>query len=283
VLDGHRISGDRSHKHHEQNKVREALRSYVESKTEVARRESARHNRRLHDLTGEQQKLVQLNYKGGVSEEVMKAEQERIESERTKAQQWADAAEREVEDVMAALDDALTILDDKVIYEFLPESARRLVNQAVFLALVVPDPDNIQAQLTPLFETIARLVQELRETKERPQTGQKRPRTLKNRTGSPQNSNDPDFWGRGSYKGQLAGTTGGRTRVRHHPLRSAPGIARPPSTTASAGADTDLHTDRWSRRGTKRVRIPTRGTWASMSCASSSSLYPSAQPRVRAL
>ncbi len=196
-----------TYKDDEQTIVREALHSYVQSKTEIARRESARHTRRLQDLTGEQQKLVQLYYKGGVSEEVLKAEQERIETERTKAQQWADAATREVEDVNAALDDALAILNEHVIYEALPESARRLVNQAVFLAIVVSDPDNVQAQLTPLFETIKQLIQELRETKERPQTRQK-PTTPGNKAGRPQNDRDPDFRGRGSYIGRMAGATG---------------------------------------------------------------------------
>jgi hypothetical protein len=200
-----------TYKDDEQNIVREALHAYVQSKSEIARRESARHTRKLHDLTGEQQKLVQLYYKGGVSEEVLKAEQERIENERTKAQQWADAATREVEDVMAALDDALAILDEHIIYEDLPESARRLVNQAVFLALVVSDPDNIpdniRAELTPLYETIAQLIQELREIKERPKTRQKST-TPGNKAGSPQNDRDPDFRGRGSYIGRMAGATG---------------------------------------------------------------------------
>jgi hypothetical protein len=76
-----------TYKDDEQDMVREALRSYVQSKAAIARRKSARHTRRLHDLTGEQQKLVQLYYKGGVSEEVLKVEQERIESERAKAQE----------------------------------------------------------------------------------------------------------------------------------------------------------------------------------------------------
>jgi hypothetical protein len=55
-------------------------------------------------------------YKGGVSEEALKAEQKRIEAERTQTQEWADAGEREVEvedeDVMAALDDALLLLNE---------------------------------------------------------------------------------------------------------------------------------------------------------------------------
>ena len=50
--------------------VRQALRDYVETKAEVARRASEHHTRRLRELTGQQQKLVQLFYNGGVSEEV---------------------------------------------------------------------------------------------------------------------------------------------------------------------------------------------------------------------
>ena len=103
--------------------VRQTLRDYVQTKAEVARRASERHNRRLRELTGQQQKLVQLFYNGGVSEEVLQAEQERINTEKAKAQQWADAATREVEDVMGALDDALALLDNTiVIYETLPHS-----------------------------------------------------------------------------------------------------------------------------------------------------------------
>ncbi len=219
-----------TYKHDEQDMVREALRSYVQRKAAIARRESARHTRRLQDLTGEQQKLVQLYYKGGVSEEVLKAEQERIESARTQAKQWADAATREVEDVMAALEDALAILDDKVIYEALPQSARRLVNQAVFLALIVSDPDNIQAELTPLAETIALLIQELRAAREAARNGQKLTRAAE-KAARPHNDHDPENRGRGSYIRRMAGATGlepatsAVTGQRSNLLSYAPAIA----------------------------------------------------------
>jgi site-specific DNA recombinase len=196
-------------KNNEQETVRDAVRTYVQSKSEIARRESERHNRRLHELLGEQQSLVQLYYKGGVSEEVLKAEQERIEAERAQAQEWADAAEREVEDVMAALEDALLLLNvTQIIYEALPANIRRLVNQAVFLALVVRDPDTIDAQRTPFFEALHQLAQALLEAEETPQTGQKRPRTPQDQAGRPQDDHDPDFRGRGSYIGRMAGATG---------------------------------------------------------------------------
>jgi site-specific DNA recombinase len=198
-----------TYKHQQQNEIREALRAYVHAKTEVARRESARHTRRLRELTGEQQKLVQLYYRGGVSEDVLKAEQQRIETERTKAKRWADAAHRETQDVMAALDDALILLDDNhVIYETLPNSSRRLVNLAIFQTLIVRDPDTIQAQRTPLYDELARLARNLQQAKKTPEKAPKRPRTPQNKGIGSQDEPSPISKGRGSYIEQMAGATG---------------------------------------------------------------------------
>lgn len=189
--------------------VRQSVREYVEAKTEIGRRESERHNRRLRELTDQQQKLVQLYYKDSISEEVLKAEQERIENERQTAQRWADAAEREVEDIMAALDDALILLDDNhIIYEAEPNHVRRLINQAIFLALTVHDPDTIEAQRTPLYDEIARLADDLQEAKKAPEKAAKRPRTAKNKALQPQKDPDPLSRGRGSYIVQMAGGQG---------------------------------------------------------------------------
>ena len=55
------------------------MRALVDERLAVARKEAEKHNRRLRTLRDEQQKLVQLYYKGGVSEEVLQAEQTRIE------------------------------------------------------------------------------------------------------------------------------------------------------------------------------------------------------------
>ncbi len=65
--------------------MRRDVREQVDERLAVARKQSEHHSRRLRILQEEQQKLVQLYYKGGVSEEVLTAEQERIETERTQA------------------------------------------------------------------------------------------------------------------------------------------------------------------------------------------------------
>jgi site-specific DNA recombinase len=189
--------------------VRRDLRAYVQTKAEVARRESARHNRRLRELTAQQQKLVQLFYNGGVSEEVLKAEQERIKTESAQARKWANAAKREVEDVMQALNDALALLDDHhVLYETLNTICRRLVNQAIFRRLIIRDPDTVEAERTTLYDQIAQLAQDHQDAKKAAQNGQKRPRTARNKTRSPQDDHDPFSRGRGSDKSNMAGQSG---------------------------------------------------------------------------
>jgi hypothetical protein len=148
--------------------------------------------------------LVRLYYNGGVSEEVLKAEQQRIATEQTTAPRWADAAEAEVEDVMDALEDALLLVDATVIYERLPHSSRRLVNQAVFLMLIVRDPDTVQAKRSECYEALAAVIRELQAA----ENNQQRPNGPKHKGGGVQNDHDPDFRGRGSYIEQMAGIEG---------------------------------------------------------------------------
>jgi site-specific DNA recombinase len=202
----------------QQADIRRDLRAYVETKAQVARRESERHKRRLRELTAQQQKLVQLYYNGGVSEEVLKAEQERIKTESAQAQQWADAANREVEDVVQALDDALALLDDNhVLYEELNPICRRLTNQAIFLHITIIDPDTVEVELTPLYDQIAQLAQGHLEAKKPAQDGQKRPRNAQRKARSPQNDRDPNFRGRGSYENNMAERAGFEPAMEFNP------------------------------------------------------------------
>lgn len=163
----------------EQDTIRAALRDYVEGKAEIAKQEGARHRRRLHELTTEQQKLVQLYYRDAVSEEVLRAEQERIARERAEAERWSTAADREVEDVMEALEDALTLVGSgRLLYRQAPPPLRRFINQALYLRLLLEDADEADAELTPLYAEILplarRLAQEARNRPSRGRSGHKR-------------------------------------------------------------------------------------------------------------
>jgi hypothetical protein len=125
----------------------------------------------------------------------------------------------------------MTYRQDRSVYEELPKSTRRLVNQAVFLALIVSDPDGIQAQLTPLYETVAQLTQELRHAKEAAQTAQKQPRTPQTKPGRPQDDLDPEIRGRGSYINSMAERARFELAIRSPAYtlsKRAPSATRPP-------------------------------------------------------
>jgi hypothetical protein len=195
----------------QQDAIREALHAYVDARAEVARRESSRHARRLRELTGEQQKLVQLYYKGKVSEGVLEAEQTRIEAERTEARRWSAAAVREVTDVMQALKDALSLVGrGRLPYLTANATERRLINQAIFHRLVITSADDAEAEPTPLYDELARLAHDLApEAENTHQRSGKPAKTGRNKTRRTlQDDPGPISWGRGSYIEQMAGMAG---------------------------------------------------------------------------
>jgi hypothetical protein len=208
-----------TYKHDEQETVRQALRAYVEDKAQVARRAMARHQRRVRELTDQQQKLVQLYDNGGVSEEVLKAEQKRIAAETAKAQRWAEAAQAEITDVLGALEGALLVLDETVRYEQLPPSSRRMVNQAVFVCLIVIDPDTIHAERTRFY------VGQLRAAHPAIPAA-RHPKTAAYADDGPQDDHDPEKTGPG-FVHQANGGLHGTTVETQPRLGSHTGAARP--------------------------------------------------------
>jgi hypothetical protein len=124
-------------------------------------------------LRQRQQKLVQLYCKGGVSDEVLQAEQQRIEAERTQARKWVQAAAHEATDVMEALDEALAIVENcHATYLAASPMLRRLMNQAIFEGLFIRT-EGLEGKPLPVFGHIARLGRGCRvPAKARPHNGQ---------------------------------------------------------------------------------------------------------------
>ncbi len=113
--------------------LRKTLRTFVGDKVKNAEREAARHERRLRELTGQQQKLVQLYYRDAISIEVLQAEQDRIAQERAKAERWQSQAIAQVEGTMEALDEALVLISNpRKVYAEAEPSLRKILNRAVF-------------------------------------------------------------------------------------------------------------------------------------------------------
>jgi site-specific DNA recombinase len=142
----------------QQQSVRVAVREYAEGHMQVAQRESDRHARRLQELHREQQKLLHLFYKGSIGEEVLEAEQTRIETERSQAQRWGEVAAHDATEIMQALDEALALLNDpQVRYQQASEEVRRLINQALFEKLYVRGDDISDAEPVSWVRDIHRL------------------------------------------------------------------------------------------------------------------------------
>ena len=154
----------------------------------TARKESERHARRLHELQREQQKLLQLFYKGNVAEEVLAAEQERIERERTEARRWGEAAARDASQVMDTLNEALVLLEKSLIfYRQATPPVRRLLNQAIFKALLIRDEDVADAEYAPWAAALERLARSLQGHPEG------RPRPARDQRGNPDLSQGQGF------------------------------------------------------------------------------------------
>jgi site-specific DNA recombinase len=137
--------------------VRAQVREQVDERLKVAGKQAEHHNRKLRTLQGEQQKLVQLYYKGGVSEEVLQAEQQRIETERTQARKWVQAATHEAEDVLDALDESLAIVERcHETYLAASPMLRRLMNQAIFERILLR-VGSLESEQHPVYGHITRL------------------------------------------------------------------------------------------------------------------------------
>jgi hypothetical protein len=134
--------------------VRRELKQQVGDRLARARKHSERHQRRLRDLQAEQQKLLQLFYRGGVDEDVLQAEQERIAAERSQARQWVETASTEASEATDALDEALALVENAhAVYVDAEPEQRRMMNQAIFAQLLVRI-DLLEGEETPIFSQI---------------------------------------------------------------------------------------------------------------------------------
>jgi hypothetical protein len=131
--------------------IRRVLLAHAEAGAKVARSDADRHARRVRELIAQQQKLLGLYHEDGVSKEVLQAEQQRIKAQQATAERLATAANHEVAEVDQVLSDALTLIDARRV-PYLTGSAteRRLINLAIYLMLLVSDPDTITAAPTPI-------------------------------------------------------------------------------------------------------------------------------------
>jgi hypothetical protein len=99
----------------------------------VAKAQRRRHRRRLQALEDEQDKLLELHYKGGVAESVMRRQTQRIETEERTLNQLLSRSEIQLAEIREALDEALKLTETPLeTYLEASDLGKRLLNQAFF-------------------------------------------------------------------------------------------------------------------------------------------------------
>lgn len=133
------------------------VRHDADERTAVVARDIERHRRKIKTLESNQARLVQLSYRGLVSEEVLASEQQRLEGEKLHAQRLLEAAELQARDIESALDGALAkTRTPHATYLASTPLERRLLNQTFFKCLLIGDENSVvSAELTPVYAALS--------------------------------------------------------------------------------------------------------------------------------
>jgi DNA invertase Pin-like site-specific DNA recombinase len=136
--------------------VRRSIRAHAEKHIGVIKKAATRHRRRLQRLEDEQTKLWDAHYKGSVSENVMRRQTERIETEERSLQQLLTGSEVELAEIHEALDDALKLTETPLeTYLAAGNLGKRLLNQAFFSEIRVGEDGEVQeATVKPPYARI---------------------------------------------------------------------------------------------------------------------------------
>lgn len=123
----------------------------------VIEKDIERHRRRIAALEKNQMQLVQLSYKGLISDEVLADEQSRLEAEKQKVENLLSTAQLHVEDVETTLAEALALATTPhATYLASSPTERRLVNQTFFKQLKIGlDGKVAGTTLTPVYAALA--------------------------------------------------------------------------------------------------------------------------------
>jgi hypothetical protein len=118
-------------------------------------RELTRHGRRVEALLAERQKLLKLHYAERIDAEFFGEEQARIGKEMTAAKKELAKAELRVEQLKAALNEALRLAtDSEYAYRVADDQTRRGWNQDFFKRIYIRDEEVVGAELTDTYAAL---------------------------------------------------------------------------------------------------------------------------------
>jgi site-specific DNA recombinase len=184
----------------EQTTIRQLLLERAEVNTVAARREADRYRRRVRELTDQQHKLVELYYEDGVSKEILQEQQARLTSEQAAAEQLAAAADYQISEVEQNIADALLLIDQRrAPYIGGTPTEKRLINLAIYLALIVSNDGDIEGRPNAFYAGLVPLAR---------QQARQRARSAQTSQGRDRNDRDPGSRGHGLKKQQMAERAG---------------------------------------------------------------------------
>ena len=135
--------------------LREVVLSLVAERRSAVASDRVQQERVLQRVEDERQKLLQAHYANAVPLDLMRSEMDRLERERDTAQRRLAAADVELDQVEAALEDALRLAKDCAqMYAEAPAAVRRLINQALFEKLYLGWDEGVEAVETVDLFTI---------------------------------------------------------------------------------------------------------------------------------
>ncbi len=143
----------------EREEIRRTITDDLGERVAVSKQEIENAQGVLQQLKEEERKLLHMHYDERISGELFDEEQTRIRQRRQDAEALIARLSVNYDDVAATLDLALEILNDDLhdLYRRGDDTIRRLINQAIFVALFVCDETITQADLTEPFAALRAL------------------------------------------------------------------------------------------------------------------------------
>ena len=135
--------------------VRSNVMTYLEDVLPQRNRDVERAARKIAELTGQRDKLLQAHYAGAVPLDQLKVEQDRIARQLSAAHQALDGSRIQRQQLEETLDRALQLLEHGGSqYAGAPGIIRRELNQAVFERFWLIDDEIASARFTTLFQRL---------------------------------------------------------------------------------------------------------------------------------
>jgi site-specific DNA recombinase len=161
---------------HIKEQVRSELRQELSERVALIEQEAERHERTLKAITAKQEKLIQLYYRDLIGEDAFASEQDKLKAERQAAERLRATATAQTTDVEAALDDALSRIDNiHKAYRDSTELERRVLNRAIFVHIEI-GPDGVTGtKLTPTYKALSAWQPSLGRPRKTRSQGQGRP------------------------------------------------------------------------------------------------------------